>query len=94
MTIIDRDGNRKKVPSPTGFSTRATIQPLGLPWESTMHGDLTMSMARLRLPQGTQRLGPASRIEWEEKSWSIVGEPQVFCGSPRTYHVDYVIKRS
>ena len=94
MTIIDRDGNPKKIPMTEGFSSRATIQPLGIPWESIVDGDLIVSMARMRLPRKTMRLGPASRIEWENKSWSVVGEPQIFFGSLRTFHLDYIIKRS
>ena len=96
----DRDGNLLTRPSDTGFTTRATLQPQSSSGPSSSRdnadgGFLTEEAYRMRLPRSFPFiLGAQSAIEWNGKMWSVLGDGQVYNGSARTAHVDYMIRRS
>lgn len=41
-----------------------------------------------------ERLGQGAQIEWEGKRWTVIGFPTPYSGSPRTAHLDYMIRRN
>lgn len=97
-TTTDRDGNVITRPSATGVVARAVVQPITMLGSQTEHQDVgfdVTSKYRVRLVgwQGGL-LGAQSQIEWQDKRYSIDGEPRQYNGSPRTRHVDYTMVRS
>jgi hypothetical protein len=69
------------------------VQPLGSPTENQDGGFITESRYRFRLINHPRMLGARSQIEWRGKRFSIVGAAQIYNGSRRTAHDDYIIVR-
>lgn len=96
----DADGNLITRPSDTGFTTRASLQPQSSSGPSSSRdssdgGFFTTETYRMRLPRSFPFiLGAQSAVEWEGTYWGMLGDGQVYNGSPRTAHVDYMIRRS
>uniref|UniRef100_A0AB39U1W5 Head-to-tail stopper n=1 Tax=Mycolicibacterium phage Alyssa1 TaxID=3240801 RepID=A0AB39U1W5_9CAUD len=90
--VTDSDGNKFTRPGSVGVVVKASVQPISAT-ESADGGFNTKSRYRLRLIGYPSVLGAQSQVEWNGKRWSIDGEPQVFNGSRRTAHVEYVMVR-
>lgn len=100
---LDEDGNTHRYPSPDGFEYTAVIQSKGQSGtaarrsEQDNEGYESETILRLRFTRGFEAehgtLGRTSEIEWNGERWTIFGDPYVYNGSPRTAHVDYVLKR-
>lgn len=94
IQTLDGDGNPVTRPAPTGYDTKATIQPLSST-ESAEMGVQTGEVYRLRFTRMDEpELGPGAQIEWMCQRWSIHGYPQRHTGSAATAHLTYRIKRS
>lgn len=96
---VDTDGNTITKPSVTGIEIRAWISPIsyrggGFP-ESLDGGFISSTRYGLRFPRSfTEVLGAQSQVEWNGNRYSVVGDPVVNNGSPRTRHVHYTIERA
>lgn len=96
VTRTDEDGNTVTEASTTGTQYRASVQPMaaGAQAETQTSGFETVSRYRLRLVGYPGLLGAQAQVEWQDKRYSIVGEPEQHTGSRRTAHVTYVMQRS
>lgn len=92
VAVIDRDGNTITKPSATGTTYRASVQPISST-EAQAVGDQTEQRYRLRLVGYAGVLGAGSEVEWNGKRWILDGDGRVYGSSPRTRHVEYVMKR-
>lgn len=92
QAVKTRDGNTLLKPSEVGTEVAAVVQPL-TSTESQDIGDRTDQRYRMRLVGYAGVLGAASEVEWDGKRWTLDGDARVFNGSPRTRHVEYVIRR-
>lgn len=90
VTKTDSDGNKITTPGTAGVVCRAVVQPLS----STEDDRGTTSKYRLRLVGYSDLLGAHSAVEWNGKRYAIDGDPQIYNGSRRTAHVDYVMVRT
>ena len=91
----DADGNTVVRPASVGVEARARIWPLSSTEGQDGGGSRTVSRFGLRFPRSFSRvLGAQAQIGWDGKRYSVVGDPLVFNGSPRTRHLHYVIERS
>lgn len=98
---IDSDGNKMMRASSTGIPMRATIQPLPQSGTSARRAEQdnegfeSEELYRLRFRRSEEPfLGNRALIEWRGGTWSINGFPNIYRGSSRTAHLDYVIKRA
>lgn len=96
----DSDGNILTRPSDTGFTTRAALQVQSTSGPSSSRdgndgGFLTEETYRMRLPRTFPFiLGAQSSVEWKGEYWALMGDAQIYNGSSRTAHVDYMIRRN
>ncbi len=97
----DSDGNTITRPSATGIPARAMIQLQAQSGTSARRSEQdnegfeTESVYRLRFPRAFGHvLGAQARISWRGQYWAIIGDAQIFNGSPRTRHLDYTIRRT
>ena len=90
--VTDADGNTRTRPSATGVVCKAVVQPMTFTEDDAV-GFQTTSKYRLRLVNYPALLGAQSQVEWQDKRYSIDGEPRQYNGSRRTAHVDYVMVR-
>ena len=96
----DAEGNLITKPADVGFATRANVQLLSQSGTSSRKaeqdtiGFLTEEVYRVRFPRDFQELGPQSRIDWDGRSYGILGMPQRYLGSKRTAHIDYIVRRN
>jgi hypothetical protein len=100
-TSVDRDGNVMLKASTIGVPKRVLIQPMPQSGTSARRAEQdnegfeSEELYRMRFARGDETLlGPASEVEWEGKRWYITGYPTRYNSSPRTAHLDYVIKRN
>lgn len=93
VTITDSDGNTITKASPTGITvTGCSVQPRSN-GEDDEIGFQAAQTYRLRLPRTTPVvLGSQSRVEWNGRRYSVIGEAIVSSGSLRTRRVEYTIK--
>jgi len=90
----DEDGNTRTRPSATGIVCKAVVQPVGTQKEMADTGHRTETRYRLRLVNWAGGiLGAQSQVEWRGKRYSLDGDAQIYSGSHRTAHVDYLIVR-
>jgi hypothetical protein len=83
--------------SAVGVLAKAVVQPItmiGSNSEAQEVGFETTSEYRLRLIGYSEVLGAQSQVEWNGQRHAIDGDPQVYNGSRRTAHIDYVMSRS
>lgn len=98
-SITDADGNTITRASATGVVCKAVVQPITSATAtggSEKHdgGFLSESKYRLRLVNWPgDVLGLQSQVEWRGKRYAVSGEPRIYSGSRRTFHVDHVIER-
>ena len=91
----DADGNTVTRPSEYGVFTSARIWPLTSTESAQDGGFLTVQRFGLRFPRSFPHvLGAQAKVVWNEKLYSVVGDPLVFNGSRRTRHAHYVLERS
>jgi len=98
---VSRDGNVLLKASTIGVPKRVLIQPQPQSGTSARRAEQngegyeTEELYRMRFARGDEmELGPASEIEWNGDRWYLTGYPRRFNSSPRTAHLDYVIKRT
>ncbi|WP_083124893.1 hypothetical protein [Mycolicibacterium tusciae] len=88
-------GNKLTKASDTGIETAARIWPLGNPTEDQDRGFLTRSRYGLRFSRSWPHvLGAQSKVQWQGRKYSVVGDPVRHNGSARTRHIHYQLERS
>ena len=89
--VPDADGNTVlRADLDSTLLTRARIWPLS----STEKDDQTTQRFGLRFPRSFLHvIGAQAQIVWNDKRYSVVGDPITYNGSPRTRHLQYVIER-
>ena len=92
-TYTSTDGNIATRAQAVGFPVRAVVQPDGPPSEAWPGGVVTPSRYHLRLiGWNGGELGPATRVVYEGRPYSFVGEPLRFTrGSRRMLRTEYLI---
>lgn len=100
-TVTDVDGNTITRASSTGVSAMGRFQVQNQSGtsarnaEDTDDGFLTEQVYTVRFPRSfVTVLGAQAQIEWDGNRWSVFGDPQLYLGSTRTRHLQYVIRRS
>lgn len=99
VVVADADGNTITRAASTGVVTEARVWPIsyrgsGFP-ESNDGGFISSTRYGVRFPRSfTTVVGAQAKVEWDGNVYSIVGDPVVFNGSPRTRHAHYVMERS
>ncbi|MEO6084433.1 MAG: hypothetical protein ABIQ18_15140 [Umezawaea sp.] len=101
IVTTDRDGNTITKAGTHGVTTRASVQILAQSGTSSRRSEQdnegfeTESVYRLRLPRDFPFiLGAQAKVDWQGKTWSVIGDARQFNGSPRTAHSDYIIRRT
>ncbi|WP_189059756.1 hypothetical protein [Longimycelium tulufanense] len=101
IVVTDEDGNIRTMPGTEGVTTVASVQLRAQSGTSARRNEQdnegfeTESVYRLRLPRSFPFvLGAQARVKWRGVFWSVIGDAQVFTGSPRTAHVEYTIRRT
>lgn len=90
----DADGDTIAQPSATGEPVRARVQPLDMT-ESQVRGYVTVQLYRLIIARWDLPQPDAfAAVEWRGDRYEIVGEPEVYSGSPRTARKVWTIRRS
>lgn len=95
-TVIstDPDGDTIAQPSPTGQPVRARVQPMDMT-ESQVRGYVTEQLYRLIIARWDIPQPDAfAAVEWRGDRYEIVGEPEVYSGSPRTARKVWTMRRS
>lgn len=87
--ITDDRGNVLWRPSTTPVRVRCRVQPVTTD-EPAVAGQATETTYRVIARDAP--LGPWARVEWDGRTWDVVGEPQRYSGSPATRHVDALIR--
>ncbi|MGW3569071.1 phage head completion protein [Streptomyces sp. NPDC000941] len=87
-TTDDR-GNQVWRPSTTPVWVRCRVQPVDAD-EPTVAGQTTVTTYRVIARDAP--LGPWARVEWDGRTWDVVGEPRRYNGSPATRHIDALIR--
>ncbi|GAU66663.1 hypothetical protein SSP35_03_03110 [Streptomyces sp. NBRC 110611] len=88
QTTDDR-GNVVWRPSAIPVVVRCRIQPED-PDEPTVAGQATTTTYRVIARDAP--LGPWARVEWDGRTWDVVGEPRRYNGSSATRHIDALIR--
>lgn len=98
---VSRDGNTMLKASAAGVEKRVLIQPMPQSGTSARRAEQdnegfeSEENYRMRFARGDEMvLGPAAEVEWLGNRWYVVGYPTRYNSSPRTAHLDYVIKRN
>lgn len=102
--FLDEDGNVLYRPALVGYPARAEVQPARQSGTSARRAEQdnegyeSEENYRLRFDREHDRthamLRQGAQIKWNDKVWSIVGEPTVYMGSRRTAHIDYMMRRT
>ena len=99
VTATDADGNTVTRPSATGQTARAASQVRtdAAGSEDLREGFGTVQTYRMRLTKADDErlgeLGPQSRVEVLGDSFEVIGFRQLYAGSARTAHHDYILRR-
>ncbi|NGO71452.1 phage head completion protein [Streptomyces boncukensis] len=88
QTTDDR-GNTVWRPSTTGVPVRCRVQPVDSD-EPAVPGQATETTYRVIARDAP--LGPWVRVEWNGRTWDVIGEPRRYNGSPATRHIDALIR--
>lgn len=92
--VTDEDGDIIAVPSPDGVEVPARVQPMTME-ESQVRGFVTVQLYRLIIARHALPQPDAfAAIEWRGDRYEVVGEPEVYSGSPRTARKVWTIRRS
>ena len=82
------DGTRGPAGTPVTVSCR--VQPVS----STPDGDDGYTdLTTYRLIGRSLPAGPWDRVTWDDRDWSVVGQPEKWRGSPRIAHDTALIRR-
>lgn len=102
--VTDIDGNPRTRPATTGIPAKARFQFEGQSGTASRdeerqdEGFNTEKFYIMRFSRKSQLalgvLGSQSEIEWKGARWAIYGDARYYTGSPKTAHVEYVVKRS
>jgi head-tail joining protein len=87
QTTDDR-GNIIWRPSSTPAQVRCRVQPEYTD-EPAVAGQVTVTTYRIITRDAP--LGPSARVEWNGRTWDVIGEPRRYNGSPATRHIDALI---
>ncbi|MFE3220244.1 phage head completion protein [Streptomyces antimycoticus] len=85
----DDRGNQVWHPSTTPVRVRCRVQPVDAD-EPAVAGQASVTTYRVIARDAP--LGPWARVEWDGRTWDVVGEPRRYNGSPATRHIDAVIR--
>ncbi|MEO3851752.1 head-tail adaptor protein [Streptomyces sp. B8F3] len=86
---IDERGNPVWKPSPVGVLVRCRVQPVDTD-EEIAAGQATATT--YRIIARTAPLGPWARVEWDGRTWDVVGEARRYNSSRATRHIDALIR--
>jgi len=84
----DSDGNPVRVPATTGVPVRVWMQPASAA-ESAAAGQAVTTTYKAfgrSFPAG-----PFARVEWDGRSWDVVGDPMRWDGIPDVAHVEVML---
>ena len=100
-TVFDADGNLITRASSTGVVVKAVVQPVaasgtsGRRAEQDNEGFESEANYRLRISRRENvTLGAQSKILWDGKVFSVVGDATQYDGSRETRHRDYSLRRN
>jgi hypothetical protein len=83
VKTTDSYGNTVWKPSPTGTPVAGRVQPS----TSTESAELGQTVGEtVRFLSRDFPAGPFARVEWDDRSWDVLGAPREHRGSPRTAH--------
>lgn len=89
VDAVDGDGNPVRVPAPAGVRVGGRVQPASA--EETR--DLGYKTGTLyRFIGRTFPAGAYSRVEWDDRTWDVDGEPLWSRGSEATRHVTVMLR--
>lgn len=101
---VTKDGNIRTRPSDSGVQARATIQLKAQSGTSARRSEQdnegyeVEEVYRMRLTRASEAevgpIGAQAQVEWRGVRWAIIGNPELYMGSPRTAHTDYVLRRN
>ena len=98
--VIDVDGNTQTRVSKTGIPVWGRIQPVGASGTSARRAEQdnegfeSEQLYRMRLPRAYAcHIRAQAQVEWRGKRWAVHGDATVYCNSPRTSHVTYMLRR-
>lgn len=90
----DEDGDTIPVVDPEGTTVQARVQPIEST-ESQVRGFVTGQLYRLIIARHEPNQPDAfAEVEWRGERYEVVGEPEVYTGSPRTARKNWIIRRS
>jgi hypothetical protein len=98
--VIDADGNTQTRASKTGVPAVARIQPIGASGTSARRAEQdnegfeTEKFYSLRLPRRYAcHMGAQAQVDWRGKRFVVHGDATIYCSSPATAHVTYMLRR-
>ncbi|PPK63521.1 hypothetical protein V5P93_000424 [Actinokineospora auranticolor] len=89
MWAADQDGNHAWRPGPTGHQVTARVQPISSA-DLVVNGQQVATLARVITRDAPA--GPWDRVEWDGRTWDVIGEPEQRGDSPATRHTTIVIR--
>lgn len=92
VKILDPDGNEVWQPAEEPVTVRASLQPVTSA-DALVSGQQVDTVYRVRPVRGTDiPFGAWDRVEWDGRTWDVMGDPTRRNASPRTRRTVFHIR--